>query len=129
MAENFLKNNFVRQINQNANVNLKANLNKNINNNNIIKTNNPPNEYYDLSYLRNKNPHSPNLNENKIPHCNCNSNCHIIPNNQNSEISKAKKSIELDFKIKYKTEKCKFWEINQTCKFGDNVKFIFTKIY
>lgn len=27
-----------------------------------------------------------------------------------------------DFKIKYKTELCKYYEINGTCKFGDNVR-------
>lgn len=26
-----------------------------------------------------------------------------------------------DFKIKYKTEKCKFWELFKECKYGDNV--------
>ena len=26
-----------------------------------------------------------------------------------------------DYKTKYKTEVCRFWEINQTCKFGENV--------
>lgn len=26
-----------------------------------------------------------------------------------------------NFKVKYKTELCKFFEINGTCKFGDNV--------
>ncbi len=91
-AENFQKKNLIRQLNLNVIGNI---YDKNNNNNNT------QNEYNDLSYLRNKN--SPNL-------------------NQNPEISKVKKSIELDFKIKYKTEKCKFWEINQTCKFRDNVK-------
>lgn len=33
-----------------------------------------------------------------------------------------KKSIEKDFRIKYKTEKCKFYEVNMDCKYGDNVK-------
>jgi hypothetical protein len=32
-----------------------------------------------------------------------------------------KKSIEKDFRIKYKTEKCKFFENSKECKFGDNV--------
>ncbi len=32
-----------------------------------------------------------------------------------------KKSIEKDFRIKYKTEKCKFYEVNMDCKYGDNV--------
>jgi hypothetical protein len=31
-----------------------------------------------------------------------------------------------DFKVKYKTEICKFWDINKTCKFGDNVRIYFT---
>ncbi len=35
-----------------------------------------------------------------------------------------KKSIERDFRIKYKTEKCKFYETNKECKFGDNVSFL-----
>jgi len=26
-----------------------------------------------------------------------------------------------DFKLKYKTEKCKFWELYKECKYGDNV--------
>jgi hypothetical protein len=34
--------------------------------------------------------------------------------------TKAKKSN--DFKVKYKTEICKFWDMNKYCKFGDNVK-------
>ena len=32
------------------------------------------------------------------------------------------KSKANDFKIKYKTELCKYYEINGTCKFGDNVR-------
>jgi len=28
-----------------------------------------------------------------------------------------------DFKVKYKTEKCKFWEINHSCRYGDNCAF------
>ena len=93
---------------------LKKNNNNNflrVNNNNNI--NNPQNEYSDLSYLNNQNQSS------------CN-NIGIHQNSENANNSnmnlKAKKSIEMDFKIKYKTEKCKFWEINETCKFGDNVK-------
>jgi hypothetical protein len=33
-----------------------------------------------------------------------------------------KKSIEKDFRVKYKTEKCKFYETNKECKFGENVR-------
>lgn len=33
------------------------------------------------------------------------------------------KTKEDNFKIKYKTELCKYFEINGKCKFGDNVRF------
>lgn len=39
-----------------------------------------------------------------------------------------KKSIEKDFRVKYKTEKCKFYETNKECKFGENVKSLILKI-
>lgn len=43
-------------------------------------------------------------------------------NNLNCETNKNnKKSVEYDFRNKYKTEKCKFWEINKICKYGDSV--------
>ncbi len=29
-----------------------------------------------------------------------------------------------DFKNKFKTEMCKFWELDAACKFGDNVKLL-----
>jgi len=34
---------------------------------------------------------------------------------------KGLKPSEVDFKVKYKTETCKFWDLNGVCKFGDNV--------
>jgi hypothetical protein len=34
---------------------------------------------------------------------------------------KSYKTSEKDFRIKYKTEICKFWELNNKCKFGDKV--------
>lgn len=37
-------------------------------------------------------------------------------NNSNSNVKKSN-----DFKVKYKTEKCKFWEFYKECKYGDNV--------
>ena len=83
-----------------------------IENSNFIRPqnkNNLPEEYSGLSYLSQSN-------SNSISNPN--------GNYQNSEQTKGKKSLELDFRVKYKTEKCKFWEINQTCKFGDNVRFI-----
>jgi hypothetical protein len=30
-----------------------------------------------------------------------------------------------DFRVKYKTEICKYWEVNKECKFGDSVRSIF----
>lgn len=33
-----------------------------------------------------------------------------------------KKCSDYDYRTKYKTEKCKYWEINKFCKFADNVK-------
>ncbi len=32
-----------------------------------------------------------------------------------------KKSIDADFRAKYKTEICKFWGVNKDCRYGDNV--------
>lgn len=34
-----------------------------------------------------------------------------------------KSSGEISFKAKYKTEICKFWELNKTCRFGDTCAF------
>lgn len=39
--------------------------------------------------------------------------------NTNNSNTNSKKSN--DFKLKYKTEKCKFWELYKECKYGDNV--------
>lgn len=33
-----------------------------------------------------------------------------------------KKSVDGDFRVKYKTEICKFWSFNKNCRYGDNVK-------
>ena len=32
-----------------------------------------------------------------------------------------KKSVDVDFRQKYKTEICKFWELNKECRYGNNV--------
>jgi len=32
-----------------------------------------------------------------------------------------KKSVDADFRQKYKTEICKFWELNKECRYGNNV--------
>lgn len=34
-----------------------------------------------------------------------------------------KKSIDSDFRVKYKTEQCKFFALNKSCKYGDNCAF------
>jgi len=47
------------------------------------------------------------------------SNSSMISTNNNSRRS----SGEVSFKAKYKTEICKFWELNKTCKFGDSCAF------
>ena len=39
-----------------------------------------------------------------------------------------KKLSDHDFRKKYKTEICKFWSINQTCKFGDKVNIKITLV-
>lgn len=38
-----------------------------------------------------------------------------------NNISSSNKKKSQDFKIKFKTEICKFWSIDGTCNFGDNV--------
>jgi len=42
-----------------------------------------------------------------------------------SSTSNSRKSSggEQSFKVKYKTEICKYWQVNKTCKFGDNCAF------
>lgn len=49
-----------------------------------------------------------------------------LPNDKQEEypvlsIKPRKKSDHLDYKSKFKTEKCKFWDVNKECKFGENV--------
>lgn len=80
----------------------------------FMQNNNQQNEYSDLSYLSNTN------------NANANNNSEIISKQKKNSMEIKKSCMELDFKIKYKTEKCKYWEINQTCKFGDSVRKIFS---
>ena len=92
-------------------------------------------EYTGLSYLNNLNNNSSNND------CNLNFNNVNNNNNTNSIISnfqvtaelqcnkQPKKNSEIDFRVKYKTEKCKFWEINQICKFGEGVSLFLLFIY
>ncbi len=86
-------------------------------------------EYTNLSYLNNNN----NNYNNNISNFNIGKVINNNNNNANSLISsfqvaaeqqfnkQSQKKSEIDFKVKYKTEKCKFWEINKTCKFGEGV--------
>ena len=51
-----------------------------------------------------------------------------LDKNEKTEVTvptKKKSSADNDYRIKYKTEKCKFWELNKECKFGDNVNNFF----
>ena len=46
-----------------------------------------------------------------------------MPNCETAQNSKGfKKYSDYDYRNKYKTEKCKYWEINKTCKYRDSVK-------
>ena len=47
----------------------------------------------------------------------------ILNENSNSGLNSKRKASESDFKVKYKTEVCKFWEANGTCRFGPQVKY------
>lgn len=46
-------------------------------------------------------------------------------NRQTSENNSERKIQTGDFKLKYKTEKCKFWDLYKNCKFGENVSIYF----
>lgn len=87
-------------------------------------------EYSGLSYLANMGTGNKS-NNNNISATNGNI---VNSNNNNNNLSHQpigelfkplKKNSEMDFRVKYKTEKCKFWEINQTCKFGEGVSKFF----
>lgn len=71
-------------------------------------------EYKDISYLNNSNYL---VSPNKSDETNC---TEVEESNVTRSILK-KKSIDGDFRVKYKTEICKFWELNKMCKYGDNV--------
>ena len=76
-------------------------------------------EYTGLSYLNNLNNNCSNNNNN-----NCNNLTSNFQVAEQQQLAKQpKKNSEVDFRVKYKTEKCKFWEINKTCKFGEGVSF------
>lgn len=99
-----------------------ADTNKNNKNNIILKKQNikvfETNQPVKVEYLSAKKTEIENLSDeySELSFLN-NLNCETNKNN--------KKSVEYDFRNKYKTEKCKFWEINKSCKFGDgvNIKF------
>ena len=39
----------------------------------------------------------------------------------NLNLLQKKKSVDSDFRAKYKTEICKFWGVNKECRYGDSV--------
>jgi hypothetical protein len=45
-----------------------------------------------------------------------------LKTNSSVKYKTPKKNKKDDFKTKYKTDICKYWEIEKSCKFGDNVK-------
>ncbi len=47
-----------------------------------------------------------------------------IENQNNLSDLNSKRKLSEDFKQKFKTEMCKFWQLNGECKFGENVFFI-----
>lgn len=104
-------------------------LNSNLHNESYSKDKEILNKFMQSNYLEYENPLKKSNDEySELSYLNIN----FIKNTNNLNSSnfltaeqKAKKSLELDFKIKYKTEKCKYWEINQTCKFGDSVRKFF----
>ena len=113
---NFL-NNFLNNENSNIiaplfhiesinNYTIKANAPININNiiiNNEIK-NNPISEYSDLAYNNKNDKNNNNFNFSKL-------------------LIRKKTGDTIDFKTKWKTEKCNYWEIYGECKFGENCAF------
>lgn len=66
-------------------------------------------EYQGLSYLNNKL--SPNRSDDT----------NVTDNDNDINKSAKKKSVEVDYRMKYKTEICKFWELNKDCRYGNNV--------
>ena len=78
-------------------------------------------EYYEINSVKNKDPSTINQinleEENDLfsakdtsPSSPCSMSTTPV-NHKNSD----------DFKVKYKTEVCRLWEMNRTCKYGDNV--------
>ncbi len=97
-------------------------------------------EYQDISYKKNKNmirssrkiSYSYKLNQNKIDEDNeiTDDNFSVYSNNNsNFEFNYANSLFNVypqnkaanEFKTKYKTEICKFWQVNSNCRFGDKV--------
>ena len=86
------------------NIQLKNNGSIYINNitiNHENSKNNQINEYSNLSYNNNKTDE----------------------NNYSKLINTKKKGETIDFKTKWKTEKCHYWEMHKECKFGQNCAF------
>ncbi len=63
----------------------------------------------------------------------CNSDCIFRKNSDNLEpltetqtSEKSKRKVSEDFKQKFKTEMCKFWQLNGDCKFKESVSVFFS---
>lgn len=90
----------------------------NLSNNKIVEDNEASDENFSI-YSNNNSLydansfHNYNLSSNNN-YCNINNNNTVCNNKTTSE-----------FKTKYKTEICKFWQLNNSCRFGDNVSFFF----
>jgi len=55
------------------------------------------------------------------PKTNQNTPCKKKSSEDTTDDDKATKICEKDFRDKYKTEICKYWEFNNKCKFGNKV--------
>lgn len=84
-------------------------------------------EYADLYYKSQPTNYSQNLitenevQEHDLDDSTSNSSINQLNSSFNSTVNN-KQKLSDDFKTKYKTEVCRFWEINRSCKFGDNVR-------
>ena len=77
--------------------------------NNFNKPSIDDDEYSNLSYLNQIKTQKDNHKDNSLQ----------SSNTQN----KSKKSLTMDFKTKWKTEICHYWEMYGQCQFGDNCAF------
>ena len=96
--------------------------------------------YLILEIKDSSSPESKNKNHNyHSNHTNVKENCSVVLSDRkdldeteklnnsawslNSNGAISPKSTEISFKAKFKTEKCKFWDLNKNCKYSDNCAF------